>query len=66
VTSGKKKTLVYRILKELTLIYTIPYMFDPYELVPDNKRYSNESINNVRNLTVLPKLTTEKCLYWFS
>ena len=28
VTYGKKKTLVYRILKELTLIYTIPYIMN--------------------------------------
>jgi hypothetical protein len=54
------------------LIYTLPYLFDTYELKSDTIRYSNELVNNsnafdsVRNLTIYSDAIRETCQYHFS
>ena len=62
----------YFISNDLAMIYSIPYIFDTYELTSCTGRYRNELMNNIDtfvnvvNLSMNPEVLTEKCQYYFS
>ncbi|UJR07150.1 hypothetical protein I4U23_011438 [Adineta vaga] len=62
----------YAISTSSALIYTIPYLWDKFELLSAKKRYNNGLINhvnifdNVKDLTLHHRALTEKTQYYFS
>ena len=62
----------YLVFKSYALIYTIPYMFHTYKLIPYTKIYRNNLVNNsktfqnVTDLTIDPDALIKDCQYYFS